>query len=256
MNAWVDPQRIDLVRTLVWRQLVLRYRRSLLGIAWSQLGPLALLGVIAFVFSVVVPLDIPDYALFVIVGLLAWTWFASGITAATESVVESRDLVRLPGFPSTLLPVVAVATHLMHFLLALPVLLAVILVVQHGLSVTLVALPVVLVVQFLVTVAPAYLLAAANVRYRDVGHLVGVVLLPLFYASPVFYGTAQVPERYRWVYELNPFAHLLEAYRGVLIDGEWPHWGALAAVAGIAGAVAVLCRWHFRNTAATFAELL
>jgi lipopolysaccharide transport system permease protein len=256
VNIRVDPQRIDLVRTLVWRQLVLRYRRSLLGIAWSQLGPLALLGVIAFVFSVVVPLDIPNYALFVIVGLLSWTWFASGITAATESVVESRDLVRLPGFPATMLPVVAVATHLMHFLLALPVLLVVILVVQHGLSVTLVALPLVLGVQFLVTLAPAYLLAAVNVRYRDVGHLVGVALLPLFYASPVFYGLAQVPERYHWVYDVNPFAHLLKAYRDVLLVGNWPDWAALATVAGIAAVVAVLCRRQFRSTAPTFAELL
>jgi lipopolysaccharide transport system permease protein len=256
VTDWVDPQRIDLVRTLVWRQLVLRYRRSLLGIAWSQLGPLALLGVLAFVFSVVLPLDIPNYALFVIVGLLAWTWFASGITAATDSVVESRDLLRLPGFPATLLPVVAVTTHLMHFLLAIPVLLVVILVVQHGLSVTLVALPLVLAVQFLVTLAPAYLLAAVNVRYRDVSHLVGVALLPLFYASPVFYGIAQVPDRYHWVYDINPFAHLLQSYRRVLLTGDWPDWGALAALAGIAVVVALLCRRHFRNTAPTFAELL
>jgi lipopolysaccharide transport system permease protein len=144
----------------------------------------------------------------------------------------------------------------MHYLLALPVLLLVILVVQHGLSVTVVALPLVVAVQFLVTVAPAYLLAAVNVRYRDVSHLVAVALLPLFYASPVFYGTAQVPERYRWLYDLNPFAHLIEAYRQVLLAGEWPAWGALAAVSGSAVIVALLCRRHFLNTAPTFAELL
>jgi lipopolysaccharide transport system permease protein len=252
----IEPQRIDLVLTLVRRQLVLRYRRSVLGIAWSQLAPLALLGVLAFVFSVVVPLRIPHYALFVIVGLLPWSWFASGISAATESVVEGRDLVRLPGFPTTLLPVVAVTTHLVHFLLALPALVAVVLIVLHQLPLTLAALPLVLVVQFLVMVAPSYLLAAMNVRHRDVSHLVAVALLPLFYASPVFYRVEQVPSRYHWLYDVNPLAQLIVAYRDVLLFGRWPAWGGLAAVAAAATVFALLCRRQFERLAPSFPELL
>jgi lipopolysaccharide transport system permease protein len=252
----VDPQRIDLVRTLVWRQLILRYRRSLLGIAWSQLGPLALLGVISFVFTSVVPLGIPHYALFVIVGLLSWTWFAAGIVSATDSVVEARDLVRLPRFPTALLPVVGVASQLVQFLLALPVLVLAIVIVLHRLPITVVALPIVIAVQFLITIAPAYLLAAVNVRYRDVGHLVGVALLPLFYASPVFYATSQVPSRFHWVYDVNPLALVLGAYRDVLLAGRWPAWGDLAIVAAGAAVVAVAARRHFVTVAPEFAELL
>lgn len=256
MTLRLERQRIDLVLTLVRRQLVLRYRRSLLGIAWSQAGPLALLGVLAFVFSVIVPLRIPHYALFVIVGLLAWTWFASGISAATDSVVEGRDLVRLPGFPTTLLPVVAVTTHLVHFLLALPALVVVLAIVLHQLPLTLAALPLVLVVQFLVTVAPAYLLAAMNVRHRDVSHLLAVALLPLFYASPVFYRVEQVPSRYHWLYDANPLAQLIDAYRDVLLFGRWPAWGNLAVVAAAATVIAWLSRRHFERVAPSFPELL
>lgn len=256
MTAVIDPQRVDLLRTLVWRDLVLRYRRSVLGIAWSQVGPLALLGVLAFVFSVVVPLHIPHYALFVIVGLLAWTWFASGLTAGIDSVVTARDLVRLPGFPTALLPVIAVSTHLMHFLLALPVLLLAVGIVLHGLSVTLVALPLVIAAQFLVTLAPTYLLAAANVRYRDISHVVGVALLPLFYASPVFYDAGRVPERYHWIYDVNPLAILLDAYRNCVVAGRWPHWSSLAAVIVVAAA-AVVGSWRiFDRASPDFAELL
>jgi len=252
----LEPQRIDLVHTLVRRELVLRYRRSVLGMAWSQVGPLALLGVLAFVFSIAVPLRIPHYPLFVVVGLLAWTWFASGISAATDSVVQGRDLVRLPGFPTTLLPVVAVTTHLVHFLLALPALVVVLAIVLHQFSLTLVALPIILVVQFLVTVAPAYLLAALNVRHRDVSHLVAVALLPLFYASPVFYRVEQVPSRYHWLYDVNPLAQLIVAYRDVLLFGRWPAWGSLAVVAVAATVVAQLSRQHFERVAASFPELL
>ena len=252
----LEPQRLDLVLTLVRRQLILRYRRSALGIAWSQVAPLALLGVLAFVFSIVVPLRIPHYALFVIVGLLPWTWFASGIAAATDSIVEGRDLVRLPGFPTTMLPVVAVTTHLVHFLLALPALVIVLMIVLHQLPLALAALPLVLAVQFLVMVAPAYLLAAMNVRHRDVSHVVAVALLPLFYASPVFYRVEQVPARYHWLYDVNPLSQLIVAYRDVLLFGRWPAWGGLAVVAAAAIVVAQLCRRHFARVAPAFAELL
>jgi lipopolysaccharide transport system permease protein len=256
VTAAVDSQRVDLVRTLVWRDLVLRYRRSILGIAWSQLGPLALLGVLAFVFSVVVPLHIPHYALFVIVGLLAWTWFSAGLTSAIDSVVTARDLVRLPGFPAALLPVIAVTTHLMHFLLALPVLLLIVAILLHGLSVTVIALPLVLATQFLVTLAPAYLLAAANVRYRDISHVVGIALLPLFYASPVFYDAARVPDRYQWIYDKNPIAILLDAYRDCILFGHWPDWSSLGALAVVAAVITVAARHLYERFAPGFAELL
>jgi len=256
VTAAVDSQRLDLLRTLVWRDLVLRYRRSVLGIAWSQLGPLALLGVLAFVFSEVVPLGIPHYALFVIVGLLAWTWFSAGLTAGVDSVVAARDLVRLPGFPAGLLPVIAVTTHLMHFLLALPVLLLIVAIVLHGLSVTVIALPLVLTAQFLVTLAPAYLLAAANVRYRDISHVVGIALLPLFYASPVFYDAGRVPDRYHWLYDLNPIAILLDAYRNCVLFGRWPSWGSLTAVAAVAAVVTTGAWRAYDRVAPDFAELL
>jgi lipopolysaccharide transport system permease protein len=242
--------------TLVWRDLVLRYRRSVLGIAWSQVGPLALLGVLAFVFSVVVPLHIPHYALFVIVGLLAWTWFSAGLTSGIDSVVAARDLVRLPGFPATLLPVIAVSTHLMHFLLALPVLLLIVGIVLHGLSVTVIALPLVIGTQFVVTLAPAYLLAAANVRYRDISHTVGIALLPLFYASPVFYDAARVPDRYHWIYDVNPIAILIDAYRDCVLFGHWPDWGSLTTLAVVAAAVTIAGRRMYAHFAPEFAELL
>jgi lipopolysaccharide transport system permease protein len=256
VTASVDPQRVDLLWTLVWRDLVLRYRRSVLGIAWSQIGPLALLGVLAFVFSKIVPLGIPHYALFVIVGLLAWTWFSAGLTAAIDSVVTARDLVRLPGFPAALLPAIAVTTHLMHFLLAVPVLLLIVGIVLHGLSVTVIALPLVIASQFLVTLAPAYLLAAANVRYRDVSHIVGVALLPLFYASPVFYDADRVPDRYRWIYDNNPIAILLDAYRNCVLFGRWPHWTSLGTVTVLAAAAVVASRRIYNRAAPDFAELL
>ena len=113
----------DLLYELVGRDMKLRYKRSMLGIVWSLLNPLAQLLVFMFVFRLVLPLDIPNYPLFVFTGLLVWTWFQSALLQATDSIVANPDLIRRPGFPMPVLPIVTITTHLIHFLLALPILL-------------------------------------------------------------------------------------------------------------------------------------
>ena len=244
---------IELTWELVLRDLRLRYRRSVLGVAWSQLGPLSTMLVLSFVFTRIVPLNIDHYPVFVFTGLLAWGWFQGGIVAATDSIVSGRDLVRRPGFPASLLPAAAVATHLMYYVLTLPVLVGFILITTGHLSVTIIALPVVIAVQFLVILAPGYLLSGLNVRFRDVSHLLSVVLVPLFYATPVFYG---VPHRFRLLYDLNPMSRLIDEYRAVLLRGEWGDlWGivALGAVAAIGIALGLRV---FRAASPRFAEEL
>ena len=113
----------DLLLALVGRDLKVRYKRSVLGMAWSLVNPLAQLLVFVFVFGNVLDLGGPRYAALVFTGVLAWSWFASSITQGAGVIVDNRQLIRRPGFPSAILPVVAVCTNLLHFLLALPVLL-------------------------------------------------------------------------------------------------------------------------------------
>lgn len=246
-------QRVDLLVELVRRDLRLRYRRSLLGIAWSQLAPLTMLAVLTFVFAHVVPLGIPNYAVFVYTGLLAWAWFSGALVGVTDSIVSNPDLVRRPGFPVEVLPVGAICAHLVFFLLALPVL-AVPLALGPGLHPTVLAVPAVMAVQFLLLLGPGFVLAAVNVTFRDVAHLVGVVLVPLFYATPVFYAPEQVPHRFRWAYELNPVHQLVAAYRAALVEGRWPDPLVLAVVATVGGVLALAGRAVFVNGAHRFAE--
>lgn len=246
-------QRADLLVELVRRDLRLRYRRSILGVAWSQLAPLTLLAVLTFVFAHVVPLGIPNYAVYVYTGLLAWTWFSGALVGMTDSIVANPDLVRRPGFPVEVLPVGAVCAHLVFFVLALPVL-AVPLALGPGLHPTVAAVPLVMAAQFLFLLGPGFVLAAANVTFRDVSHLVGVVLVPLFYATPVFYAPQQVPHRFRWAYELNPAHQLVAAYRAALVEGRWPDPAALAAVAAAGAVLALAGRAVFVRGAHRFAE--
>ena len=246
----------DVIVTLVERDLKVRYRHSVLGLVWSQLGPLALLAMMSVIFIHVIPLHVPHYPLFVVVGLLAWTWFASAVDAATHSIVNGRELVRRPGIEVALLPTTAVVTQLMHFLLAMPVLLVAEWLVLRHVPLTVVALPVVVAAQLAVTLAPAWLFAALNVRWRDIGHAVTLALMPLFYATPVFYPPSRVPSHWRSIFGLNPLSRLLTDYRNVLLFGRWPAWGGLAALIAIGLAAAVVAREFLTRHAHAFAEEL
>lgn len=246
---------VDLIAVLVLRDLRLRYRRSVLGVAWSQLSPLALLAVLTFVFTEILPLSIPRYALFVYVGLLPWTWFSGALTDGANAIVWSRDLVRRPGVPISLLPVTTVLTHACYFALALPVLFAGLL-VDGGVPLTALALPAIVTVQFVLLLGPVYLVASLQVDLRDTGHLVGVILVPAFYATPVFYEIGSVPERFRWIYDLNPVNQLIGAYRDALLAGRWPDPVPLAALAAVGVVVAWFGRRVFERSAHRFAEEL
>jgi len=219
--------RTDLVRELVTRDIKLRYRRSVLGILWSQIAPLAMIAVLSFVFAHVVGLNakIPHYAAFLFVALLPWIWFQSALVAGTRSVVEGRDLVRQPGFPVAMLPLVSISSTLINYVLALPIMLLWIGISLGGLHGTAIALPMIVAVQFLITIGPCLMLSALNVTYRDVTHIVEIGLLPLFYATPIIY--AQPARKFHWIFELNPLAHLINAYRDVLYFGRWPQMTTL-----------------------------
>jgi lipopolysaccharide transport system permease protein len=224
----------DLLRELVLRDLRLRYKRSLLGVFWSLLNPLLQLLVFTLIFGVVLPLKIPNFPLFLFVGLLAWNWFQASLTEATGAIVDNRDLVRRPGFSTTILPLVPVTTNFIHLLIALPVLLAFLLAGGVPLTPFALMLPAVFAVQFVVTLSLAYIVAALHVSFRDVRYLLAVALLLGFYMTPVFYDPSAIPPAFQPLYHLNPLVTIIESYRDLLLYGDMPqfHWLLLMALAG------------------------
>jgi lipopolysaccharide transport system permease protein len=256
----VDRKRVsylhDLVRALVARDMTLRYKRSVLGIFWSLANPLAQMLVFTFLFHRVLPLDIPNYSVFVFSGLLAWTWFQTSITLAATAITGNRELLSQPGFPSAVLPVVTVTTNLTHFLLELPVLLIFLLLSGVPPTPAYAALLLVIGLQFLWNLGLAYLIATWNVTFRDTQHLIALLLLLLFYLTPVFYDGTAVPEAYRALYRLNPMVHLVEAYRAILLRGEVPSLKVLVALTILSGALLWLGGRIFTRASDRFVEEL
>jgi lipopolysaccharide transport system permease protein len=229
-HRWLQVR--DLLLELIARDIKLRYRGSALGITWTLLNPLAELLVLLLVFSTVFRSDTPHFPAYLFTGLLAYGWFQTALNFATVAVVGNRELVRRPGVPVLILPVVTVASNLAHFLLSLPILFGLLLIDHVPLTRAVVALPFVIAIEFLLILGFAYPVAIIHVWFRDTQHVLRVLLQLLFYLTPVFYDVRFVPERLQWVYAINPMAHMVDAYRAVLIRGEWPNpWSVLGLLA-------------------------
>jgi lipopolysaccharide transport system permease protein len=222
--------RFDLLRELVNRDIKLLYKRSLLGIAWTLINPLLQLIVFAFVFQAVLPVGLPNYASFTFIGLLVWNWFQTSLYQAAGVIISNRPLIRQPGFPKAILPIVTTTTGWIHFLLALPVLIIFLLIDGIELTPVILFLPLLQALQFCLTISLAYLLAALNVTFRDTQHTLGVILQLLFYVTPIFYDIENVPPGYQFLYYLNPMVHLVRAYRAILMQGELPDWQPLLII--------------------------
>lgn len=246
----------DLLRELVARELKLRYKESILGIAWSLLNPLLQLLVFSVVFRLILPLNIPNYAAYLFVGLLVWNWFQASLVSAATAIVDGRSLIKRPGFPIAILPIVTVMANLIHFLLALPVLVLFLLLTGVTFQASILLLPAVILVQFLLTLSLSYFLATFHVSFRDTQHLVGVLLMFLFYLSPIFYDASAIPPDYQFIYRLNPILHLLEAYRAVLIQGTLPSTMPLAILTLASTVLLILGYRLFLNASYSFVEEL
>jgi lipopolysaccharide transport system permease protein len=259
-TPWFSRRRLaylrDILKVLVGRDIKLRYKRSVMGIAWTLLNPLAELLTLLFIFTIVLPLKIPHYAAFLFTGLLVYGWFQSSLFFAANTIVASRELVRQPGFPPAILPIVSVTSNLVHFLLALPILVVFLIIGHAKITFAVLVLPILIAVQFVLTLSLAYVVAAVHVRFRDTQYLLKVVLQFLFYLSPVFYATRDVPERFRPLYALNPLAFVIDAYRDVLIFGQLPRALPILGLTMVSVALLVIGLGVFRRASYRFVEEL
>ena len=246
----------DLLRVLVDRDMKLLYKRSALGIAWTLINPLLQLAVFSFVFRSVIPINIPQFSSFAFSGLLIWTWSQTALFQATGLITSNKALIRQPNFPTAILPVVTTMTGLIHFLLALPVLIIFLAIDGIQPSSVLFLLPLLMVIQFVLTVGLAYPLAALNVTFRDTQHTLGVLLQMLFYLTPIFYDLNSVPKEFQPFYQLNPMVPLIEAYRAILLKGTQPDWQALLTVSLAVAVILPIGLAIFRRQSNTFVEEL
>jgi lipopolysaccharide transport system permease protein len=241
----------DVIRVLVMRDQRSRYKSTVFGVIWAVASPALFLMTFYVLFRFVMPLQVEDYAAHLFIGLVAWAWFQGSVTESVATIVGNPGLMSQPGFPRAALPAAAAVSNLLTLVLTLPLLVVILAASATRPGWAALALPLLVLLQLLVVLAFSYLVAALNVTFRDLQYIVPIVLQLGYFVTPIFYDAAAVPDGPRQVLALNPMLQIIEGYRAVLIRGEWPDAGPLAAVAlgavlGLAAAVAIFRRASLR----------
>ncbi len=246
----------DLLFELVIRDVQTRYKNSLLGVAWSMVNPLMQLAVYYLVFSFLLPVETPHYVAYIFTGLLLFLWFQNALIQASTDITGNRVLVKRPGFATAALPIVTVTTNLIYFLLSLPILFFFLWWEGIPFTNTLLALPLLLAVQFVFTLGVCYLVAGLNVLFRDIQHLLNVLLRLLFFLTPIFYNIGRVPKPVVVLYYLNPLAVFVSAFRTVMMGGPALTWPYLLYVLVLSSLMLVLGYQVFTHLRYRFVEEL
>jgi lipopolysaccharide transport system permease protein len=253
-------------RVLIWnfvkRDLLARYKGSAVGLFWSVIHPLVMLGLYTFVFATVMKVRVgagegtDSFALYLFCGLLPWNAFAEGLGRSTGVILEHGNLIKRVIFPSEILPVYPVIAGIVNELIGFGILLCVLLVTGHPMRPVILILPAILLLQFALTTGLAWLIAGTTVFIRDLGQIVGVMLTLWLFLTPIFYPPAMVPQGMRVLLTLNPMYIVVEAYRSLILRGQVPAWWSLAVLALIALAVNWLGYRVFARMQPAFADVL
>jgi ABC-type polysaccharide/polyol phosphate export permease len=216
----------QLLFELMHRDFDNRYAGSVLGVLWTQLYPLLLLTVYSFVFSVIFTNTIPNFPVFLFVGIAIWNFFSTATLMATSSVLANANLVTKVGFPRELVTISVVLVAFVDLLTSHLVLFLGALVFHVPPSPSWLAIVPLIALLTVICTGLGLILASAAVYLRDVRFFVEVAVLLLMFLTPVFYSHSAVPERFAWVLDVNPMAVIISAYRGAFLDGLWPDPGA------------------------------
>ena len=247
----------ELLYILVWRDLKVRYRQTLLGAVWVMGQPLLTMLIFTLVFNRIARIDSGEipYPVFVLTGLLPWGFFAAGVQGAANSLIGNANLITKVYFPRLLIPAASVAAGLIDFIVAGVVLAGMLAWHRIVPSPMLVFLPVVIFLAAVLTLGLGLWLAALNVKYRDVRVMIPFVLQVWMYATPVVYPQNLLPEPWRSLAFLNPVAGVVEGFRWCLFGGEAPLLG-LASTLAFALVLFAGGMLFFRRMERTFVDVI
>lgn len=210
----------EVVWFLVWRDFKVRYRQTLLGVAWALIQPLLTVAIFTLLFArfAGVSSGVTPYPLFALAGFVPWAFFSYGVGAATGCMLNNQDLVKRIYFPRLAIPLAAILSGLADMAIGLTLIAGFLLWFGQPLDRSALAIPIFLLQGVAATVGIGLVLSAANARFRDIGHAVPFVLQIGLLATPIGYASASVPERWQIVYHLNPMAGVIDGVRWALFD--------------------------------------
>lgn len=253
----------QLIAALTARDLKARYRGSILGFFWSLANPLLLLAIYTIVFNVIMDarLNVQPYPLFLFAGILPWTFFSAAVLESTNAISSNAGLIKKVMFPAEALPLVVVLSHLVHFLLAIPVMLAALVVFtllgEARVTANLLLVPFLMIVQTFFVAGIAMTVAAASVLFRDLRDIIANLLQLGFFLTPIIYPIEHFDSRpVRALLRLNPMTPFVVSYQDLMFYGRLPNLSDTLLMIGYAAASMIIGFFVFDRLRDTLAEAL
>jgi lipopolysaccharide transport system permease protein len=259
---WQLPSRAELIFSFAKRELLGRYKGSVLGLAWAVLTPVVMIAIFTFIFAGIFGARFGandshwDYALYLFCGLLPWSMFQESVQQSSNTILNHSNLVKRVVFPLEALPAAQVFAALGNQLFATIALLIAALIIRQHLDLTALWLPVLLLPQLLFALGAAWLIASLGVFLRDIAQGVSLLLMARLYLTPIIYPESIVPPRFRTFINLNPFTSLIRSYRRIFLDGSAPDWRGLVYFTVFAVIIFLFGYWWFARTRKSFADVV
>lgn len=244
---------------MISREVKARYKQSILGYFWVILNPLLQMLVMSFAFSVIMRIptaaagNIP-YSVFLFTALLPWTLFSSSLSSASNSLVASSSLITKVYFPRTILVLATIIAKIIDFLFASTILIAFLIIYRLPVNLNAFWVIPIFLIQQIFTLGLSLILSAANLMYRDIQYLLGLVLMLWMYLTPIIYPVDIVPAQFRFIYQLNPMSVIINAYRQSILSGSPPKFSSLAVALLVSLLILLLGLRYFKREEKTFAD--
>lgn len=229
------------------KNLKLRYRGTVLGYLWSLLNPVLMMIVYSIVFSYIVRIGVKNYPIFLLCALLPWGFFSTSLTAASSSIVDNFNLINKVYFPREIFPVSVIFANLLHLIISMIILIVFLSFTQTISILPIFTLPFAIIAHVVFTIGISLLLSCLTVFYRDIKHILEIVMVIWFYATPIVYPLSMVPEKLQIFFCLNPMAWIISIYRSILFYGECPAISAILATCSFSFLIFYLGCYFFQK---------
>jgi ABC-2 type transport system permease protein len=244
----------ELLKNNIKKEIRGKYKGAWLGVVWSYLNPLLMLVVYSVVFAQIMKIQIPNYTMFLFTALIPWTFFATTVSQGAFSVIANGNLLKKVYFPREIIPMSIVTSNLVNFLISCIIMFAFILISGIGFTKYIAFFPIVIFIQYMLLMGITLILSAITVYIRDIEHIITVLLMVMFYATPIVYSMEMVPAAMKNIINVNPMTPIISAYRDILFYHVRPDLGQLGIVLGISIGLVIIGLIIFKRLQRGFAE--
>ena len=244
----------ELLKSNVKKDIRGKYKGSFLGVLWSFINTLLTVLVYAIVFPYILRVKQENYLIFLIVGVLPWTFVTNVVITGTRSVLDNAEIIKKVYFPREILPISVATSGLVNFIISCIIIIVFVLISGIGISKYIILLPLIAIIQYLLLLGIILITSGINIYMRDLEYIINFFLNMLFYATPIIYSVEMFPEKFRWILQINPLANIITAYRDIIFYKQMPNIPIFLGTAAFSIILVIIGYIVFRRVEKGFAE--